>query len=46
MIDGRNFVDQPVKKDIITYKKVATGLGDDITTGSLLDTFIPKKVIS
>ena len=32
MINGKNFFDQPVKNDLITYKnirKIATGQGDD-----------------
>ena len=40
MIDGKNIFDQPVKNDKITYekiRKVATGQGDDYTTGCLLD---------
>ena len=39
MIDGRNFFDQPVKNNLITYniQKIATGQGDDCTTGCLLD---------
>ena len=40
MIDGKNFFDQPVKNDKVTYKnirKVATGEGDDYTTCCLLD---------
>ena len=40
MIDGKNFFDQPVKNDKVTYEnniKIATGLGDDCTTGCLLD---------
>ena len=40
MIDGKNVFDQPVKNDKITYekiRKVATGQGDDYTTGCLLD---------
>ena len=40
MIDGRNFFDLPVKKSLITYdniRKIATGQGDDYTTGCLLD---------
>ena len=40
MIDGRNVLDQPVKNDLLTYdniQKVATGQGDDYTTGCLLD---------
>ena len=39
-IDGKNFFDQPVKNDKITYKnigKIATSQGDNYTTGSLLD---------
>ena len=40
MIDGKNFFDQPVKNDQVTYeniRKVATGQGGDYTTGCLLD---------
>ena len=40
MIDGKNFFDQPVKNNKLTYeniKKIATGQGDDYTTGCLLD---------
>ena len=40
MIDGKNFLDQPVKNDKVTYeniRNVATGQGDDYTTGCLLD---------
>ena len=40
MIDGKNFFDQPVKNDEVTYeniRKIATGQGDDYTTGCLLD---------
>ena len=40
MIDGRNFFDQPIKNDLKTYdniRKIATGQGDDYTTGCLLD---------
>ena len=40
MIDGKQFFDQPVKNDKITYeniRKIATGQGDDYTTGCLLD---------
>ena len=39
-IDGRNFLDQPFKYDIKSYeniRKIATGQGDDYTTGCLLD---------
>ena len=37
---GRNFFDQPVENNFITYDntwRVATGQGDDYTTGCLLD---------
>ena len=40
MIDGKNFFDQPIKNDKIIYeniRKIATGQGDDYTTGCLLD---------
>ena len=40
MIDGQNFFDKPVKNNLITYdntRKIATGQGDDYTTGCLLD---------
>ena len=40
MINGENFFDQPIKHNKVTYKnvrKVATGKGDDYTTGCLLD---------
>ena len=43
MIDGKNFFDQPVKNNKITYKtlenirKIATGQGDYYTTGCCLD---------
>ena len=40
MIDGKNFFDQPVNSDLKTYKnirRIATGKGDDYTTGCLLD---------
>ena len=41
MIDGRNFFDQPINNmNILTYEnitKIATGKGDDYTTGCLLD---------
>ena len=40
MIDGRNFFDEPVKANLRTYdnfSKIATGQGDDYTTGCLLD---------
>ena len=46
MIDGKNFFDQPVKNDKITYgnfRKFAIGQGDDYTTGCLLDYTYLKK---
>ena len=46
MIDGKNFFDQPVKNDKVTYeniRKIATGQGDDYTTGCLLDNTYFKK---
>ena len=39
-ISGKNFFDQPVKNNKITYeniRKIATGQGDGYTTGCLLD---------
>ena len=46
MIDGKNFFDQPVKNDKVTYeniRKISTGQGDDYTTGCLLDYTHLKK---
>ena len=46
MIDGKNFFDQPIKNDKVTYdkiRKIATGQGDDYMTGCLLDYFYFKK---
>ena len=40
MIDGRNFFDQPINSMSKAYEnitKIATGKGDDYTTGCLLD---------
>ena len=40
MINGENFFDQPIKDNKVTYeniRKVATGKGDDYTTGCSLD---------
>ena len=40
MMDGKIFFDQPVKNIKVTYeniRKIATGQGDDYTTGCLLD---------
>ena len=46
MIDGKNFFDQPVRNDLITYdsmQKIVTDQGDDYTTGCLLDYNYFKK---
>ena len=46
MIDGKNFFDLPIKNDLETYdniRKIATGQGDDYTTGYLLDYCYFKK---
>ena len=40
MIDGKNVFDQPINSDLKTYeniRRIATGQGDDYTTGCLLD---------
>ena len=40
MINGQNLFDQPVKNNKVThehFRKIATGQGDDYTTGCLLD---------
>ena len=45
MIDGENFFDQPLNSELKTYeniRKIATGKGDDYTTGCLLDYFYFK----
>ena len=39
VIDGRNFFDKPIRNYLKTYdsvRKIATGQGDDYTTGCLL----------
>ena len=46
MIAGKNFFHQPIKNDKVTYDniiKIATGQGDDYTTGCLLDYTYFKK---
>ena len=46
MIDGRNLFDHPINNDLKTYdniRKIATGQGDDDTTGCLLDYRYFKK---
>ena len=38
MVNGENFFDQPMKNNKVTYeniRKIATGQGDDYTTGFL-----------
>ena len=40
IVNGENFFDQPIKGNKVTYqniRKIATGQGDDYTTGCLLD---------
>ena len=40
LIDGKNFHDQPISDQVKKYdeiRKIATGKGDDCTTGCLLD---------
>ena len=47
MINGRNFFDQPVKNDLRIYnniQKIASGQGDDYTTGCLLISPISKNI--
>ena len=46
MTDGKNFFDQPIKNNKLTYeniRKIATGHGDNYTTGCLLDYIYFKK---
>ena len=46
MIDGKNFFDQPINSKLKTYENIriiATGKGDDYTTGCLLDYFYFKE---
>ena len=46
MIDRKNFFDQPVKNDKVTYeniRKITIGQGDDYTAGCLLDYTYLKK---
>ena len=39
MIDGKNFFNQPIKSNKVTYEniKIVAGQGDDYTTACLLD---------
>ena len=46
LIAGKNVFDEPVKNNKVTYeniRKIATGQGDDYTTGCLLDYTYFKK---
>ena len=46
MVDEKNFFEQPVKNDKVTYeniRKIAVSQGDDYTTGCLLDYTYFKK---
>ena len=47
-INGKNIFDQPINSDFITYeniRRIATGEGDDCTTGCLLDySYLKKKL--
>ena len=46
MIDGKNFFDQPVKNDKLTYeniRKITIGHGHDYTSGCSLDYTYFKK---
>ena len=46
MIDSKNFFDQPINSELKEYGniiKIATGKGDDYTTGFLLDYFYFKE---
>ena len=48
MIDDKTFFDQPVENNLITYeniRKLATGQGDDYTTGCLLDYIYFKTLL-
>ena len=48
MIDRKNFFDQPVRNDKVTYENIriiAIGQGDDYTTGFLLDYTYFKKYL-
>ena len=46
MIYGKNFFDQPIRNDKVTYeniRNIAIGQGDDYATGCLLDYTYSKK---
>ena len=43
MIDGKNLFDQPVRNDKVTnenIRKIATGQGDDYTTGCFVRLYL------
>ena len=49
MVNERIFFDQTIKNDLRTYdniQKIATGQGDDYTTGYLLDIPISQNIIT
>ena len=48
LIDGRNLFDQPIKNYLKTYyniRKIATGQGDDYSTGCFVDYPYFKKIL-
>ena len=48
MIDGKNFFDQPVKNNKVTYeniRKIATGQGDHYTTGCFVRLYLCQKLL-
>ena len=47
MVNGENAFDQPIKDNKVTYeniRKIATGQGDDYTTGCFTDYYYFKDV--
>ena len=49
MIDGKNVFGQRIKNNKVTYenmRKIATGKGDDYTTGCLLDYIYYKMIVA
>ena len=48
MIDGKNFFDQPIKINKVTYeniRKITIGQGGDYATDCLLDYMYFKKIL-
>ena len=48
MIDGKNFFDQPVKNNRVTYEnigKITTGQRDDYTTGCFVRLYLLTKLL-